>query len=99
MLKYDSAVSFPYLRILYLENVGLSNLEPLQWIHCRKLIVLHLMGNKAISIKSLAKTKFNQIKKIELDSKINHFEMRQLARIKLNTDTEIVNEAEITGKA
>ena len=81
------------MKILFLENVKLSTFEPLQWIDAPHLMMLHLMENNVIIVKSLAKTKFNFITKVELDSKINHSQMNHLIRMKLTSNTEVNNQS------
>ena len=93
MLKSVSFISFPCLKILYLENVRLTSFEPLQWIDAPHLVVLYLMENNVVNVKSLAKTKFSFIAKMEIDRIVDHAQMNHLSRMKLKPNTEVNNQS------
>jgi hypothetical protein len=93
LLKCVSSISFPCLKILYLENVRLRSFEPLPWIDAPNLVMLHLMENNVVNVKSLAKTKFGFISKMEIDRIVDHAQMNHLSRMKLKPNTEVNNQS------
>ncbi len=91
LLKSVTSIAFPCLQILYLENLKITSFDPIHWIDAPHLMALYLMHNHTINLKSLAKTKFDLIAKIEIDGKTNHAQINHLTRMKFTPKTKVNN--------
>ncbi len=93
-----SQISLPNLQQLYLEDLVLTNVEALAWIHCPNLKKLYLMKNNLQTLKPLIKMRLTSLERIEVDSSISTTELDRLVRVKMTENGIMVNKNESSQK-